>query len=144
MSERHDLMDQLIRHESLRLKPYMDSVGKITIGVGRNLSDVGITTAEAMVLLENDINDVLADLRTFDWFPGLDAVRRRVLVDMRFNLGPSRFRGFKAMLRYVSVGEYELAAKAMRNSLWAKQVKTRADRLIVMMRTGRDDQESHS
>ena len=39
--------EQLILHEGLRLKPYRDTVGKLTIGVGRNLDDVGITRAEA-------------------------------------------------------------------------------------------------
>ena len=33
---------QLKAHDGLRLKPYRDSVGKLTVGVGRNLDDVGL------------------------------------------------------------------------------------------------------
>ena len=34
------LIEQLIDHEGIELKAYKDTVGKITIGVGRNLDDV--------------------------------------------------------------------------------------------------------
>ena len=33
------IFDQLKRDEGLRLTPYQDSVGKLTIGYGRNLDD---------------------------------------------------------------------------------------------------------
>src|SRR3990167_270296 len=88
---RRGLSDQLIRHEGLRLKLYSDSLGVPTIGVGRNLRDKGISHAEAMLLLENDLDEVLVDLQTFPWWAALDPVRQRVLVDLRFNLGPTRF-----------------------------------------------------
>ena len=49
------LKAQLTRHEGLRLKPYRDTLGHLTIGVGRNLSEVGISEAEAIALLDADI-----------------------------------------------------------------------------------------
>ena len=42
------LAEQLKVHEGLRLKPYKDTVGKWTIGIGRNLEDKGITEQEAL------------------------------------------------------------------------------------------------
>ena len=57
------LREMLIRHEGLHLKPYRDSVGKLTIGVGRNLDDVGITREEALILLEHDIAKGRRDVR---------------------------------------------------------------------------------
>jgi lysozyme len=138
-SERQMLVDQLIRHEGLRLKPYMDSVGKITIGVGRNLSDVGISQREAMDLLDHDVDEAVADLAgSFPWFVSLDHVRQRVMIDMRFNLGPTRFRVFKRMLRAMAEQDYPKAASAMRDSVWFQQVKTRGVRLVQMMLTGQD------
>ncbi|MDP3703688.1 MAG: lysozyme, partial [Candidatus Omnitrophota bacterium] len=95
---------QLIAHEGLRLKPYTDTVGKLTIGVGRNLTDKGITKAEALYLLERDIEECIADLVTFPWFGRLDSVRQRVMIDMRFNLGPSRLRKFRRTLAAVDEG----------------------------------------
>ena len=138
MTDHQVLVDQLIRDEGLRFKPYLDSVGKWTIGVGRNLSDVGISHGEAMILLEHDLDEVLTDLAMFPWFVDLDPVRQRVLCNMRFNLGPARFRGFKRTLRLVSEGDYVRAAGAMRESVWATQVKSRATRLIASMISGID------
>lgn len=40
------LLSELSRDEGRRLKPYLDTVGKTTIGVGRNLTDVGISEDE--------------------------------------------------------------------------------------------------
>lgn len=135
---RHALIAQLEQHEGRRRFPYMDSVGKTTIGCGRNLSDKGLSEKEIDMLLEHDLDEVLADLETFSWFSTLDPVRQRVLADMRFNLGPSRFRGFKRMLRKVAEQDHVLAGAAMRNSLWYSQVRQRGVRLTQMMVTGED------
>lgn len=59
---RDRLKAQLVIDEGLRLRPYRDSVGKLTIGCGRNLDDVGITAAEAMMLLDNDVSRVEREL----------------------------------------------------------------------------------
>ena len=139
MSSRQRLIDQLLLHEGLRLKPYVDTVGKITIGVGRNLSDVGISRMEAIDLLDHDLDAAITDLDTFPWFWALDDVRQRVLIDMRFNLGPTRFRGFTNMLAAVARGEYRIASEHMLASRWAQQVKFRADRLANMMASGLDE-----
>jgi lysozyme len=136
--ERQGLVDQLILHEGLRLKVYEDSVGVPTIGVGRNLAGKGITFGEAMLLLDHDIDEVLADLATFPWFGNLDPVRQRVLADLRFNLGPDRFRIFKRMIAALAAGDYQKASVSMRESKWYRQVKSRAVRLVKQMQTGQD------
>lgn len=138
MTDRQKLVEQLVLHEGLRRFPYADTTGHLTIGVGRNLTDKGITFGEAMILLDHDLDEAITDLADFPWFAGLDAVRQRVLVDMRLNLGAAGFRGFKRMIRMLSEEKYALAAGSMRDSLWAKQVKSRADRLIKMMTSAED------
>lgn len=132
------LRDQLIRHEGLRLRVYTDTAGKATIGVGRNLVDKGITTTEALTLLDHDINECLTDLRSFGWFAALDPVRQRAIVDLRFNLGPSRLRGFTKFLAAMEQGDYLTAKEELRDSAWATQVGTRATRLMQMIKTGVD------
>ena len=82
------LVDQLMRHEGLRLKPYRDTVGKLTIGIGRNLDDVGISRDEAMVLLKNDIDKTITALREhLPFYDSLSEARRNVLANMAFNMG---------------------------------------------------------
>lgn len=133
------IRQQLIDHEGLRLRAYLDSVGKTTIGVGRNLIDRGITTDEAMLLLDHDIAECLIDLRSFGWFSDLDAVRQRALTDLRFNLGPYRFRSFVKMLDALARQDYPGAATELALSEWIHQVQPkRATRLIYQLRTGKD------
>ena len=131
------LEKQLIRHEGLRLKPYRDSVGKLTIGIGRNLDDVGITEDEASLLLKNDINNVFQDLNDhLGWWMNLDESRKIVLANMCFNLGITKLLGFRNTLLAIQNGDYETAAKHMEDSQWHKQVKGRAIELEQIMRTG--------
>lgn len=139
--DRDRLRAQLIRHEGLRLRPYEDSVGKITIGCGRNIEDAGISRQEADVLLDNDIDACINDLITFPWFVALDPVRQCALVDMRFNLGGQGFRKFVRMIHALEHGEYTRAAEHMLASKWAVQVKGRARRLAHMVKTGIDGTE---
>lgn len=140
MTDAQRLVDQLIQHEGVRLKPYRDTVGKLTIGCGRNLDDVGISHAEAMLLLEHDLEACIHDLASFPWFVTLDPVRQRVLVDMRFQLGARGIRKFKATLAAVASGDYVQAGDNMLASLWAKQTPNRAHRLARWMKTGSDDE----
>ncbi|HEX8030265.1 MAG TPA: glycoside hydrolase family protein [Vicinamibacterales bacterium] len=131
------LKQQLKEHEGLRLKPYTDTTGHLTIGVGRNLTDVGITEDEAMEMLEHDIAIAVGALSTkLPWFLDLDDVRQRVLIDMAFNMGIDMLLTFHRFLAAARIGDWDEAANEMMASRWAMQVRDRATRLIRMMRTG--------
>jgi len=133
------LRQQLISDEGLKLKPYTDTTGHITLGVGRNLTDVGISLSEAYYLLDNDIDKALKDCaaKFGPWFLNLDPVRQAVLVQMAFNLGIGGLSGFTNTLADVKAGRYAEAAKRMLESKWAAQVHGRAARLAAQMETGR-------
>ena len=126
----------LKRDEGVRLFPYKDTVGKWTIGVGRNLDDVGLSMDEVEYLLSNDLKRTEMEARKFDWYAGLDEVRQAVVLSMIFNLGPTRFRGFANTIKSIAAGNYADAARRMLQSKWATQVGDRAVRLAKMMRTG--------
>ncbi len=127
----------LQHHEGLRLRPYTDTTGHLTIGYGRNLTDVGISLDEARALLRHDIASAERDvLEAFPWAEHLDAVRQAVLVDMCFNLGIASLKKFATTLRHVQFGQWETAAAAMLDSVWAQQVGQRAKNLSAMVRTG--------
>jgi lysozyme len=129
------LKDQLILHEGLKLEPYQCTAGKLTIGVGRNIEDIGITEDEARYLLDNDILRVCDELdRNLPWWRDLSDARQRVLVDMVFNLGISRFMQFQNTIAAIESGDYDLGAQEMLNSRWADQVGNRAKTLSRMMR----------
>lgn len=129
------LKDQLILHEGLKLEPYECTAGKLTIGVGRNIEDIGITEDEARYLLDNDILRVCDELdRNLPWWRDLSDARQRVLVDMVFNLGISRFMQFQNTIAAIESGDYDLASKEMLDSRWSNQVGNRAKTLSRMMR----------
>jgi lysozyme len=130
------LKDQLILHEGLKLEPYECTAGKLTIGVGRNIEDIGITEDEARYLLDNDILRVCDELdRNLSWWRDLSDVRQRILVDMVFNLGISRFMQFQNTISAIENGDYDKAAEEMLDSRWAQQVGQRAHRLAGAMIT---------
>ena len=132
-----NLKDQLVRDEELRLKPYTDSVGKLTIGVGRNLTDKGISVQEAQGLLANDIADATAELQAkLPWTATLDDVRKGAMLNMTFNMGIGGLLEFHDFLARMQRGDFSGAAGAMLDSLWARQVGTRATRLSMQIQTG--------
>ena len=121
------LKDQLILHEGLKLKPYKCTAGKITIGVGRNIEDIGITEDEARSLLDNDILRVAQELDNgLPWWRDLSDVRQRVLLDMAFNLGTPTLMKFKNTLGLIEAGDFVGASEEMLRSRWAEQVGQRA------------------
>ena len=131
------LEDQLIDHEGLELKPYHCTADKLTIGVGRNIQDRGITEDEARYLLKNDIKIVEDELLTRQpVVAGLDSVRQRVLVDMGFNLGLPILMKFQNMWSAIKDEDYHEAARQMMDSRWASQVGRRAERLAQAMSSG--------
>lgn len=135
---KHTIEEQLILHEGLKNKVYTCPAGKLTIGVGRNLEDKGISNDEALFLLQNDIKECRQDLEDFWWFKNLDPIRQKVLVDMRLNLGAGGFRQFKKMIACLEVGDYAGASEQMMDSRWYHQVGDRGKRLVKMMYTGED------
>lgn len=134
---RQRLAKQLEVDEGKRPKIYLDTVGKCTGGVGRNLSDRAFSDDEIQLMLANDIALATKDARQL--VPGLDNlddVRQEVLVNMAFNLGYARLAGFKRFLAAVNTSEYAEASLEMLDSTWAKQVGARAQRLSKAMCNG--------
>jgi lysozyme len=130
------ITDILVRDEAVKLKPYKDTVGKLTIGCGRNLDDVGISYIEAMQMLSNDIAHVETQAQSFPWYAGLTPARQAVILSMIFNMGLTSFSGFTNTIKSIASGNYEAAAQGMEASKWAKQVGKRATRLSSIMRSG--------
>lgn len=126
----NQIISDLERDEGVRLKPYLDTVGKTTIGIGRNLTDNGITAAEAKVLLQNDLFRVANELdRVAPWWREMSQVRQNALVNMAFNLGLPRLLTFKKMMVALENGNFETAWAEAMGSKWAAQVGERANRI---------------
>ena len=138
-----NLLNQLRRHEGLRLKPYHCSENFLSLGYGRNLDTNGISEAEAEFMLMNDLVACESELKDEGWYNQLDEVRRAVVLNMAFNLGKPKLMQFKKFIGALSDDDYETASKEMVTgsdgvspSKWASQVGKRAYELADQMRTG--------
>lgn len=124
------ISNELVRDEGLKLKPYRCTAGKLTIGIGRNIEDRGITEAEAYYLLQNDILACCQSLdKTLPWWRKLSDARQRALVNMRFNLGEAGLLAFRFTLRALQEGRWQDAHNGALASKWASQVGDRAKRI---------------
>ena len=152
-----DLVEQLAIHEGVVLKVYKDSLGIETIGIGRNLErgitdtelaymektmpyiyEHGITKDDAYFLAYNDIDIVEQELcRQHSVVDELDGIRQRVLIDMAFNMGVPRLNTFILMWQAINNKDFSRAAIEMKDSRWARQVKSRADNLAYAMEHGK-------
>ncbi len=151
---------QLTKHEGKHNKVYNDSVGIPTIGIGFNLKRadakakieaVGADYAKILAgteeladdqiskLFKDDIaNSVAAGRNIVSNFDELSDVRKRVIVDMIFNLGEAGLKKFKNMRSAVEAQNFGIAGDEMKNSKWYKQVKSRGVALVAMMKTGKN------
>ena len=132
------LIRQLKRHEGIKLKPYKCTAGKLTIGIGRNLDDVGISEDEAETLLRHDIIEATNQLlNAFPWMGTLNDARGSAMINFTFNVGIGTVKSFKQTLEYMKNCDYENAATALLDSRYAKQVGSRANEIAEQIRTGK-------
>lgn len=133
----HRTAELIKKHEGLVLFPYLCTSKKITIGYGRNLQDGGITPQEAELLLNNDLKNTVNEIVSeFTWFEGLNDDRQSVVINMVFNLGMPRFKGFKKLIEALEERDFDTAYEEMLNSKWAAQVGDRAIELADAMQHG--------
>ncbi len=124
-------------HEGTSLHLYRDTVGKWTVGVGRNIEDNGIREDEAELMLANDIRECRVQLtRTYSWFNALDEVRQAACIDLLFNLGSMRLSGFAKFLAAMARSDWPRAADELRDSKWYTQVARRGPRVVSMIERG--------
>lgn len=139
--EMKELTEQLRRHEGVMKHAYKDHLGYLTIGVGRlcdpQFPNSGLSDDEIDYLLTNDINNCIRELGgAFPWFGLLSSKRQRAMINLAFNLGIPRLKGFVNALADMEAERYDSAADNFLDSKWAKQVGQRAIEVTDMIREG--------
>ena len=130
------LRRMLVLDEANKSRLYPDSVGKLTIGIGHNIDDKGLSPEVIDLQYKIDVQEVKDELQPLKWATDHDPIRQLVIIDMCFNLGLTKLLGFKNMIEALKEKSYTIAADEMMDSKWARQVGPRADRLFYMMMTG--------
>lgn len=136
--EQQDILkERLTRTEGRRNRPYVDMVGKITIGIGHNLTDLGLKDETIDEIFVEDLQRAVEQAMTLPFYSNLNPIRQTVIIDMVFNMGIEKLLEFKKTLGYLSRGDYLGAADEMLLSTWARQVGNRAVELANILRSGR-------
>lgn len=129
------LMDELQTDEGRELLPYKDTRGKITIGVGRNLTDMGITDSECDAMLRDDIARVTASLDAdLSWWRLMPSEQQRVLANLCFNMGITTLLTFGTFLGFMRMHEFQNAAADLEGTAWYGQVGKRGPRMVARLR----------
>ena len=116
--------------------PYKCSEGFLTIGVGRNLDEHGLTEQERRFILKTDIRRTVSDCRKLDYWDSLDSVRQLIVADMVFNMGLTKFLKFIKLNAALALNDWPLSAAEMIDSRWYRQTGRRAKRLVQAMHSG--------
>ncbi|MEX0469944.1 glycoside hydrolase family protein [Spiribacter sp. 390] len=147
------LIERVKKHEGYETKPYKDTVGKVTIGYGRNLEDNSLSIDELIVLfnrtewinasaaenwaemlLRHDLEKTQDALE--EWlaiWPMCNKEEQTVLLDMAYNMGVAGLLTFEGMLHAIDNDDSAQAAAELLDSQYAQQVKTRAvDNAILL------------
>ncbi|CCG43172.1 lysozyme family protein [Magnetospirillum molischianum] len=96
----------------------------------------GISEAEALALLDNDIAAIASWLdRDIPWWQRLSDARQRALINMAM-MGVPRLLGFKRMLAAMQARDFERAAAEALDSKWADDVGERSRRVATLIRAG--------
>ena len=130
--------DLIIKHEGQRSKPYLCPAGKITIGIGRNIEDVGLSQDEINYLFANDMKTARMTCRKlFRDFSAIPETRQAALLDMALNLGQPRLSRFVKMREAVDLRDWQTAAAEAKDSAWYRQVGRRGEKIVSILETGR-------
>lgn len=150
LTSRAALRADVMQAEGFRQFPYMDccgkpwrscgcvNKGKLTVGYGRNLDDVGVSQLEAEVLLDHDLHTAETNAgRAFDWFATLNELRQRAITELVFNMGLATFRGFRQTILAIKTGMFRAASERLLESRWTEQVgPTRSQRIARYLKDG--------
>lgn len=130
------LQQELEEDEGRRNKPYADTLGLTSIGIGRNLTGRGISDDEIDYLFHNDV-ELCADImdRNIPWWRTLPPTKQRVMINLCF-MGWASFSQFHKFLTYMQVGRWIDASHELENSKWYQQVRSRGPRVIARLLQG--------
>lgn len=144
-SDDKSIMEMIKKHEGVRTKPYKDSLGLWTVGVGHLIGD-GKTLPPEMnrefTMAEVDamfIKDYKHHKEAAQKIPGYDKTNlngKAALIDLTFNMGPTWFKKWPNFTKSASTGDGQGAASSLENSKWYTQVGNRARTIVSMMRSG--------
>ena len=139
------LRKELAADEGCVKKIYLDHLGYKSCAIGHLVKEgepewrlnVGDPISDERIaeLFAADIGWTMADCKqVFSEFDDLPREVKLIIANMMFNMGLTRFSGFKHFIAAVHNKAWERAAAEMEDSRWNEQVPARSNRLIKRMK----------
>tara|TARA_Y100000004_G_scaffold180717_1_gene225629 strand:- start:125 stop:568 length:444 start_codon:yes stop_codon:yes gene_type:complete len=138
------LKEEIKTDEGVIYEVYLDHLGYKTCGVGHlcratdpeNKLEVGdpVSVERVDILFAEDLETTIDECKLlYNNFDDLPEEVQRIIANMMFNMGRPRLSRFHKMKKAVDNGDWVEASVQMKDSLWARQVPNRADRLVKRM-----------
>lgn len=130
------LRSDLTTDEGYSALPYQDTAipPNITIGVGRNLTIVGVSTDEVTLMLNNDIMRAASSLdQDYPWWRTLPQGAQRVMLNLVFNMGAKTFSTFVNFLEMMRTRNWSGAIRELKSSKWYTEVGERGPRMCTRL-----------
>ena len=140
-----EIMEMIKKHEGVRTRPYKDSLGLWTVGVGHLIGDGKSLPPEfdrEFSMAEVDelfYKDYMRHKKAAMKIPGFDKVNAKAqgaLIDLTFNMGNTWFKKWPNFVKNMTEGNMIGAANSLEDSNWYKQVKGRAVTIVSLIRQG--------
>ena len=131
-----EVKERVRSHEGFELKPYVDTLGFLTGGVGHKIlpSEEVPTTEEGWLkLYDQDFDKAVAaadEITPDDIHPTAFGI----ITEMIFQLGKQGCMNFKKMHKALAEKDHVEASMQMLDSKWRKQTKARCESLAELMR----------
>ena len=130
-------------HEGFIAKPYLDSLGKATIGYGHLITDEDnfengkeYSKDELLKLFDKDFAKAeMGANQLVGHIQELHIEAKNIVTEMGFQLGTQGVRNFKNMLDALENRDYQMASNEMLDSRWNAQTPNRCQNLAKIMST---------
>ena len=140
------VMEMIKKHEGVRTRPYKDSLGLWTVGVGHLIGDGKSLPPEwnreftkeevdALFLKDYEKHKQMA-MKTPGWSKA-NETGQAAMIDLAFNMGGNWYKKFPATSKALEDGDFEKAADNLKDSKWYQQVKSRGVTIVDMIRNGK-------
>lgn len=138
-----EIKAMIIKHEGKRNRPYQDSLGLWTVGIGHLIGDGKslppemnreFSNEEIMAMFEKDYAHHRSAAMNIPGFGKLDGKGQGALTDLTFNMGPSWISKWPKLKKQLEAGDTQSAAKNLEQSKWYGQVGNRAPTIVSLLR----------
>ena len=132
-----EVKERVRSHEGFELKPYVDTLGFLTGGVGHKIlpsEEVPTTEKGWLKLYDQDFDKAVAaadEITPDDIHPTAFGI----ITEMIFQLGKQGCMNFKKMHKALAEKDHVEASMQMLDSKWRTQTKARCESLAELMRS---------